>query len=94
MILAISALCAALGLFESAAGVLMLTPFLLLVLPLLAGFDPAGPAVARLIGILDARRKPGAAVPRVAAGSRVRFRRTRITGTLASPRGPPAASYC
>lgn len=91
-ILAIGALCAGLGLFETVAGVLTLIPFLLLVLPLLAGIDPAEAAARALTGIVD-RPAPAApcpaprlAVPRFPAHGRL------VAASL-HPRGPPAIPH-
>lgn len=90
-ILAISVICAGLGLFDSATGVLTLTPFLLLVLPLLAGFDPAGAAVVTLAGILD---RPASGTGRPAARVAVpRFvSHGRLVAATLRPRGPPVPS--
>lgn len=62
-ILAIISLSAMLGLFGSVGGVLILTPFLLLILPLLAGFNPGAPAAEKLARMFSPDRPPAAAPP-------------------------------
>lgn len=91
MILAISSLCAALGLFESANGVLMLTPVLVVALPLLAGFNPAGPAVEKLIGILRLERpRVGDRLPAVFSSATFPLHGRTAAFSLRT-RGPPPA---
>lgn len=88
-ILAITSLCAVLGLFESVAGVLVLTPFFFLLLPLLAGFDPAGPAVERLVGILGIDRATGPARPAAFLPEEIHLPGDRSAALSVWSRGPP-----
>lgn len=88
-ILAITFLCAALGLFETVGGVLILTPFLVLVLPLLAGFDPADPVIEKLIGILGLDHTGGSSRSRPDCDSIDHPLHGRIVAGSLRSRGPP-----
>lgn len=92
-IAAIIAVCAALGLLDSVNGALMLAPFLLLVAPLLAGIDPAAPAVDTLIDFLDLEEHPGPAVPGLALVTLVWLRPGLVVLKRLRARGPPAPGF-
>ncbi len=90
-ILAITSLSAILGLFGSAGGVLVLTPFLLLVLPLLAGFNPGAPAVEKLARMLRSDQPPAAAAPRFALAPVTNRPFGRTADRAVAPRAPPSS---
>lgn len=88
--LALLALMGAAGLLGSVLGLLMVTPFLALLLPLLAGLYPGERVLDGLISLLESRagRRRGAGRARRPV-FRWRGQSVRIAGSIGS-RGPPS----
>jgi len=79
----------ALGLLDGAGALLMLSPFLSLVLPLLAGLDPVTPSVECLLAWFRLRARRGAGRSAAALPEACRRIQSLLTVGACGSRGPP-----